>query len=247
MPKGRMLNKKISVNRTLPNLSVHAALLFTWCIPHLDVEGKMYADPQQIKGIVVPYLKYFTIKRIEFCLKELNESGIVVVYGDGYKYMKFIGFANEQSLNPDRETPSQIPDPAPDLLKNNSGETPAKDKIKLSKGKDKVGVSPITMSNFELVWNLYPNRQGRKQAEKHFFATVKTDRDYQNIQTALGNYLISGNVQSGFIKLGSTWFNDWESWVSPTEQMMRGSTGQNNDQKPKQPKNITREYAEPPK
>jgi len=76
---------------------------------------------------------------------------------------------------------------------------------------------------FDVVWKLYPVRQGKKHAEKHFKATVKTDKDYTDIQTALRNYLQCDKVKNGYIQNGSTWFNDWQSWIEPTNEMMRNS------------------------
>ena len=121
MPRGRMLNKKISFNEDLPKLSIHATLLFTWCIPHLDIGGKIHADVNFLKGNVVPYLRYFTRKRIELCLEELEYAGLVNLYGNEHKYMQFKGFTDNQNLNPDRESPSEIPDPTPAQLRRNSG------------------------------------------------------------------------------------------------------------------------------
>jgi len=76
---------------------------------------------------------------------------------------------------------------------------------------------------FEEVWQLYPNRQGKKAALRHFRASVKTVDDLSKIIQALGNYLGSGNVKRGLIKNGSTWFNEWQDWVEPSDVMMLGS------------------------
>lgn len=73
---------------------------------------------------------------------------------------------------------------------------------------------------FELTWKSYPNRQGKKAARRHYLATVKTDEDSRQCWSALRNYLRSDRVSKGFIQNGSTWFNDWQSWVNPTPQMM---------------------------
>ena len=70
---------------------------------------------------------------------------------------------------------------------------------------------------FESIWSKYPNKDGKKQALKHFLATVKTDQDWTNIQQALDNYLNSRRVKTGFIKNGSTWFNNWADWTHYTE------------------------------
>jgi len=83
-----------------------------------------------------------------------------------------------------------------------------------------------TLSNakkkFETIWLRYPNRQGKKNARRHFNATVKTEDDWAAINRALDNYLRSERVKKGFVKNGSTWFNEWQDWVNPSHVMMFG-------------------------
>jgi len=136
MPEGRMLKKKISRDEEVAKLSDKTIILYTWCIPHLDVKGKILADAHILQGVVVPYLKRFTRKVIEKCVDELGKSPLVVVYGNGHKYMKFKGFSKNQKVNEEREAPSEIPDPTPDQLQSKSGVTPAinKEKVIISKG-----------------------------------------------------------------------------------------------------------------
>lgn len=73
---------------------------------------------------------------------------------------------------------------------------------------------------FEEVWSMYPEKSGKKQAEKHFNQTVKTPDDFESLKIAIKNYLQSPKPMAGFIKNGSTFFNDWRPWVDPTPQMM---------------------------
>lgn len=72
---------------------------------------------------------------------------------------------------------------------------------------------------FNRIWELYPSKTGRKAAEKHFFASVKTKADLTNIETAVTNYKQSKRVRRNFILNGSTWFNNWQDWIimPPTE------------------------------
>ena len=77
-------------------------------------------------------------------------------------------------------------------------------------------------SKFEQLWGRYPSRTGRKEAERHYRSSVRTVEDEAAIEVALTNYLGSGNVKRGYVKNGSTWFNNWRDWVEPTEFMMRG-------------------------
>jgi hypothetical protein len=66
---------------------------------------------------------------------------------------------------------------------------------------------------FEEIWKSYPNKDGRKAAEKSFHASVKSETDYSDIKKALSNYLASDRVIAGYIKNGSTWFANWRDWI----------------------------------
>jgi len=75
---------------------------------------------------------------------------------------------------------------------------------------------------FDLIWKVYPNKDGRKAALNHFKASVKTVNDLAMLMIAIKNYLNSVNVKKGFIKSGSTFFNNWQDWFEPTSVMMFG-------------------------
>jgi hypothetical protein len=135
MPKGRMLNKKISKDIEVAQLSCRAALLYSWCIPHLDVEGRLEASPEIIKGVVMPYRKDFTLAVIKQCIEEIARvEGLIVYYGNSHKYMQFLGFTKNQTLNKDREAPSEIPAPTPEELKSKSGLSLSKVKLNIREG-----------------------------------------------------------------------------------------------------------------
>lgn len=69
--------------------------------------------------------------------------------------------------------------------------------------------------DFEFVWKAYPNKDGRKEAERHFHATVKTEADWIEINRALENYVKHlRNETWKKPKNGSTWFNNWRDWVN---------------------------------
>ena len=139
MPRGRMLNKEISVSNKLPKVCVHARLLFTWMIPHLDVKGKIFGDSALIKGTVVPYLEDFTVKKIEKWLQELANVKLILIYGNERKYIYFPGFNIHQNVNELRESNSLIPDPTQEELQSLSNITPGEvklSKVKLSKDKE---------------------------------------------------------------------------------------------------------------
>jgi hypothetical protein len=68
-------------------------------------------------------------------------------------------------------------------------------------------------SLFSSVWTKYPNKLGKSQAIRHFNATINNQKDFEDINKALDNYLRTKEVAKGFIKHGSTWFNQWRDYV----------------------------------
>jgi len=70
---------------------------------------------------------------------------------------------------------------------------------------------------FNAVWGKYPNKVGKKNARRHFDASVKTRGDIDDIHTALDNYKNSERVRKGFVQNGSTWFNNWIDWIENPE------------------------------
>jgi len=85
---------------------------------------------------------------------------------------------------------------------------------------DKKGIK--YSENFLKIWEKYPNKDGKREANRHFLATVKCSEDFENIKIALNKYLKTKPVKDNFIKKGSTWFNQWEDyieWVEPEANM----------------------------
>ena len=114
MAEGRMLKRSISDSKRLPELKTDSArLLWTWILPYLDVEGRYYADPDIIKGKIVPRLKTFTVKKVAEYLEDMNRVGLIEIYTvDNERFLQFRRFDDHQlGLRKDREAPSKIPNP----------------------------------------------------------------------------------------------------------------------------------------
>lgn len=113
MAEGRMLKKAVSDSRRLAELKTDSArLLWTWILPYLDIEGRYFADPDLIKGKVVPRIKTFNANNIAEYLADMAEVGLITLFEyDGEKYLEYRNFKKFQRLNPDRESKSQIPEP----------------------------------------------------------------------------------------------------------------------------------------
>jgi uncharacterized phage protein (TIGR02220 family) len=151
MPAGRILLKSISESKKLAALkSDGARLLYTWLIPHVDVNGCFSGDPEVIKGQVFTRLKK-SEREVELFLSDLQSVGLVIRYeADGDQFIFLPTFEEKQPyLNKSREAAPRIPVPTPEQIKTNSGlgpdKLPLKFKVKV-KVKEKGDTSPLTTS-----------------------------------------------------------------------------------------------------
>ena len=152
MAQGRMLKKNISNSKKLASLDNDTErLIYTWLLIHLDVEGRFSADPFVIKGNVFPRIKKISIKKIEKGLESLKKAKLLILYRvDNDKYLQYFKFNDMQNLRKDRESPSDIPPPPPDLLRSNSRPDPGQ--VKLSKDKlREVKVNKISALKKDLI------------------------------------------------------------------------------------------------
>ena len=73
MARGRMISKVISLDERVNVLPDDTCrLLFTWIIPQLDVEGRLYGEPEVVKSIVFLRLN-ISVRRIAKYLDELEK------------------------------------------------------------------------------------------------------------------------------------------------------------------------------
>lgn len=141
MPRGRILLKSISQSKKLSLLKTDGArLLYTWLIPHLDVNGCFSGDPAVIRGQVMTRLGK-SLDDIKRYLADILEIGLIILYeANGDIFLQVPDFLEKQpTIKRDREGRPFIPLPTnsgltPDELKTNSGLT----LHKLNKGKVKL-------------------------------------------------------------------------------------------------------------
>ena len=65
-------------------------------------------------------------------------------------------------------------------------------------------------NEFEKIWEYYPNKKGKDQAKNKYISARKNGTTYEEVVQGLKNYLNyikAENVESKYIKHGSTWFN----------------------------------------
>lgn len=205
-------------NEELAEIPYEARLLFIGLWGMADREGRLEDRPKRIRAEVFP----FDLINIEKLLDVITLHGFIIRYeANAKRYIQIVNFEKHQyphphearsiippcndkpcnvHLNPDVMNPSSL---NPDIMN-----TPSPDKVR-------------PLSSFEALWNRYPKRIGRKAAEKHYKASVKTPEDVADIETALRRYLTSERVRGGFVQNGATWFNNWRDWVRDPEKTDR--------------------------
>lgn len=160
MAQGRMLKRKITRSKKMAKLKTDKArLLWFYMLPYTDVDGRVEADPEDIKDeILRKQRKGFTINRIKECLQDLHKVGLIVLYDtNNKKYLQYTRFANEQNLRRDKEAESEIPAPRPEQ----SSPSPAAPTLSLSNNKVKV------KSNTTVIFEKWNSYKGKKNWKSH--------------------------------------------------------------------------------
>ena len=89
-----------------------------------------------------------------------------------------------------------------------------RDKILDNKDLKKENNSVIE-NEFEILWNLYPNKKGKTNAYKKYQKAIKDGVTFETIKQGIDNYnyfIKENKTEMQYIKNGSTWFNQ-ECWA----------------------------------
>ena len=78
--RGRMLWGSISTSERVNRLSLKAALLYTWLLPHADDQGRMSGSPATIKAVVVPMQRDITESEILGLLDEIEIQSLITLF-----------------------------------------------------------------------------------------------------------------------------------------------------------------------
>jgi len=236
MPEGRILLKSISESKKLSKLKTDGArLLYSWLIPHLNINGCYSADPEVIKGKVLTRLKK-SIKTVKSYLEDLEENELIIRYtANGDEFLIVPDFEEKQpSLNPKREAKPSIPLPSKEQLQTNSGVTPKQlqtnsntSKVKQSKVKQsKDKVESLSQKNsqqngfekeFDELWKQWPSngRFKKKICRAKFQALYKQGKLdlFKKVTFGYSEYLEAQRKKKNFdqrVMHLSTWLNNWE-------------------------------------
>lgn len=160
MAQGRMLKRRITRSKKLAALkSDKARLLWFYMLPYTDVEGRLEADAEDIRDeILRKQRKSFTINRIEECLKDLHNVGLIILYSaNGKEYLEYTRFADEQNLRRDKEAVSEIPASNTGQGQDKDGTGTAIPTLSLSLSKEKLKSNTIVVV-FEK-WNSFKGKK----------------------------------------------------------------------------------------
>jgi len=181
MPAGRILLKSISESKKLSKLKTDSArLLYTWLIPHLDINGCFSGDAEVIKGKIFTRLKKSN-KTVEGYLQDLERVKLIIRYEvNGDVFLQSPDFIKKQpSLNPKKEGKPVIPLPTPELIKSYSGQAQEKvstSKVKESKSKvkeSKEKAESLYEKLFKDFWEAYPKKVAKDYAKEKFMILMR--------------------------------------------------------------------------
>lgn len=230
MPIGRILLKSISESKKLSILKTDGArLLYTWLIPHLDINGCHSGDSMVIRGKIFTRL-IKSIKTVEGYLQDLENTGLIIRYEvNGDVFLNYPDFVEKQpKLNPEREGKVTIIPPTQEQLMIKSGVNHDKLPHKLSKIKLKESLNkhipekPSTKEKeledeFEDFWKGYKamgnpeDKAGNKQDAKKAFKALRKKINKEELLKAFhgeSDYLKHERLVNNFDKkkkYASTW------------------------------------------
>lgn len=160
MADGRMLKRVITRSQKLAALkSDKARLLWFYMLPYTDVEGRIEADPLDIREDIIRRQRCgFTVEKVVACLNDLHRVGLIQVYEvNGSRYLRYTRFHDEQKIRRDREAESAIPAPLPEQggrgpRKVKSSPSPSEGKLSKAKpspseGNEEIGIEEKSLED----------------------------------------------------------------------------------------------------
>ena len=89
-------------------------------------------------------------------------------------------------------------------------------------------------TEFDYLWKLYPNKQGKNDAKQKYLKYRKSGIQYKDILNGLNrylNYIQQEKIPIQYIKHGSTWFNQkcWEDEYKTSNNEIQGKRDEQNE------------------
>jgi hypothetical protein len=110
MPRIRTLKPEVFQHRKVGRLSIHARWLWLALLTHADDEGRLVADPGQLRITAFPYDRDITDEQVDHLIGEISATGLVRFYEvDGVPYACFPSWCDHQKI--DHPSRSKLPEP----------------------------------------------------------------------------------------------------------------------------------------
>ena len=208
------------------------------CLSTANNEGKLF---NKIGEVIVPYnaekivrdCKYFDIDTVNVAMSLYRKMGLVYEEEDGTlrisNYDELVGsetkwadykrkqkklekVQSNSKLLPNKVQQEKDIDNRDKIIENREEEK--EEELEIEVINDKSLKPKQLESEFETIWKLYPRKNSKKDALRHYMVARKNGTEYQDVLDGLYRYLDyikSQKIEPRYIKHGSTWFNQ-ESW-----------------------------------
>ena len=208
------------------------------CLSTANNEGKLF---NKIGEVIVPYnaekivrdCKYFDIDTVNVAMSLYRKMGLVYEEEDGTlrisNYDELVGsetkwadykrkqkklekVQSNSKLLPNKVQQEKDIDNRDESIENREEEK--EEELEIEVINDKSLKPKQLESEFETIWKLYPRKNSKKDALRHYMVARKNGTEYQDVLDGLYRYLDyikSQKIEPRYIKHGSTWFNQ-ESW-----------------------------------
>ena len=128
MPRIRTLKPEHKQHRKIGPLSDREYRVWVGLVTEADDDGRLVADPAQLRALVFPYHPRVQVAHLEAALSALARSGLIRLYViNGTQYAELPSWHDHQSIN--KRVPSKLPPyndsrSTPVVLPEHSGSTP---------------------------------------------------------------------------------------------------------------------------
>jgi len=213
-----------------PNGCQYVVLYQMLCLNTANNDGRLET---KIGEVIVPFkaekivrdCKYFDIDTVNVAMTLYKKMGLIYEQEDGSlrisNYDEMVGSEtkwasykrNQKKLENFQNDSKMIPEKVQQEIENREKIKEIRDKeIELIK-KEKLTPKQFE-SEFEILWKLYPKKNSKKDALRHYIVARKNGVEYNDVLNGLYAYLDhirNQKIEARFIKHGSTWFNQ-ECW-----------------------------------
>lgn len=202
------------------------------CLNTANNDGKLET---KIGEVIVPFnaekvvrdCKYFDIDTVNVAMSLYRKMGLIYEQDDGTlrisKYEEMVGsegsstkrvreWRNKQKMLQCNTDVTQDKENRDQIIENREEEK--EEELEVEVINDKSLKPKQLESEFETLWKLYPRKNSKKDALRHYMVARKNGAEYNDVLNGLYaylDYIKSQKIETQFIKHGSTWFNQ-ECW-----------------------------------